>query len=62
MVSAAAGSPVVWGEPEAVVLSTMQYRQLRGDDEPPPGVVDDQTKRTYATEPLPDSRPFSPRR
>lgn len=58
---AGTGSPVVWGtegEPEALVLSTAQYRQLRGDDEPPAGVVDDPTQRTYATEPLPDSRPF----
>lgn len=45
--------------PEAVVLSTSQYRILRGDDEPPAGVVDDPTKHTYNTEPLPDSRPFS---
>jgi PHD/YefM family antitoxin component YafN of YafNO toxin-antitoxin module len=50
--------PIVWGEegePEAVLLSTADYRKLRGDDEPPPGVVDDPTPRTYATEPLPDS-------
>ncbi|MEU4393174.1 hypothetical protein [Kribbella sp. NPDC023855] len=54
-------APQVWGEqgePEAVVLSTAQYRHLRGDDEPPPGVTDDPTHRTYTTEPLPDSRPF----
>jgi PHD/YefM family antitoxin component YafN of YafNO toxin-antitoxin module len=53
------GVPIVWGvegEPEAVVLSTADYRTLRGDDEPPPGVVDDPTQRTYVTEPLPDSR------
>jgi hypothetical protein len=52
-------TPVVWGEgdePEAVILSTSQYRQLRGDDEPPPGTVDDPTRRVYATEPLPGSR------
>lgn len=58
---AGSGSPVVWGtagEPEAVLLSTAQYRHLRGDDAPPPGVVDDPTKRTYATQPLPDSKPF----
>lgn len=58
----ASPTPLVWGEegePEAVVLSTSQYRFLRGDDEPPAGVVDDPTKRTYNTEPLPDSRPFS---
>ena len=55
------GAPVVWGEsgvPEAVVLSVAQYRQLRGDDEPPAGVVDDPTVRTYTTQPLPDSRPM----
>jgi hypothetical protein len=53
---------LVWGEegePEAVILSTAQYRQLRGDDEPPAGVVDDPTQRTYTTEPQPDSVPFS---
>jgi PHD/YefM family antitoxin component YafN of YafNO toxin-antitoxin module len=56
------GEPIVWGEagePEAVVLSTSQYRQLRGDDEPPAGVVDDPTIRTYTTEPLPGSRPLN---
>ena len=55
------GAPVVWGEsgvPEAVVLSVAQYRHLRGDDEPPAGVIDDPTVRTYATQPLPDSRPM----
>ncbi|WP_328522275.1 hypothetical protein [Kribbella sp. NBC_00359] len=55
------GAPVVWGEsgvPEAVVLSVAQYRHLRGDDEPPAGVVDDPTVRTYTTQPLPDSRPM----
>ncbi|GAA1138565.1 hypothetical protein GCM10009630_41900 [Kribbella jejuensis] len=54
--------PVVWGdggEPEAVILSTSQYRELRGDDEPPPGTIDDPTHRVYATEPLPDSRPMT---
>jgi hypothetical protein len=59
---AADAEPVVWGEsgePEAVVLSPAQYRQLRGDDEPPAGVVDDPTQRTYPTEPLPDSKPFT---
>ncbi|WP_432948574.1 hypothetical protein ACQPXM_14095 [Kribbella sp. CA-253562] len=58
-IRAGQGVPVVWGvagEPEAVVLSTADYRKLRGDDEPPPGVVDDPTRRTYVTEPLPDSR------
>ncbi|TCN34214.1 hypothetical protein EV644_120104 [Kribbella orskensis] len=57
----ASPTPLVWGEegePEAVVLSTAQYRFLRGDDEPPAGVVDDPTQRTYTTEPLPDSKPF----
>lgn len=55
------GAPVVWGEggePEAVVMSVAQYRDLRGDDHPPAGVVDDPTARTYATEPLADSRPL----
>jgi hypothetical protein len=55
------GSPVVWGadgEPEAVVMSTTQYRDLRGDDHPPAGVIDDPTARRYATEPLPGSRPL----
>jgi hypothetical protein len=58
---AGSGEPVVWGEagePEAVVVSTSQYRLLRGDDEPPAGVVDDPTIRTYTTQPLPDSRPL----
>jgi hypothetical protein len=52
-------APVVWGdggEPEAVILSTSQYRQLRGDDEPPAGTIDDPTRRVYASEPLPTSR------
>jgi PHD/YefM family antitoxin component YafN of YafNO toxin-antitoxin module len=52
-------APVVWGdggEPEAVIMSTSQYRQLRGDDEPPPGTIDDPTRRVYASEPLPTSR------
>lgn len=55
------GRPVVWGaegEPEAVVLSTTAYRDLRGDDQPPPGVADDPTQRTYATEPQPTSQAF----
>jgi PHD/YefM family antitoxin component YafN of YafNO toxin-antitoxin module len=53
--------PVVWGEggePEAVVMSTAQYRELRGDDQPSAGVVDDPTVRTYASEPMPGSRPL----
>jgi hypothetical protein len=55
------GNPVVWGEdgePEAVLLSAAQYRDLRGDDQPPADVVDDPTVRTYATEPSPSSRPL----
>lgn len=55
------GAPVVWGydgKPEAVVMSTAQYRDLRGDDQPPAGVVDDPTVRAYASEPLPGSRPL----
>ncbi|TDW87512.1 hypothetical protein EV137_5592 [Kribbella pratensis] len=58
-IRAGAFAPVVWGdggEPEAVIVSTSQYRQLRGDDEPPPGTIDDPTRRVYATEPLPTSR------
>jgi PHD/YefM family antitoxin component YafN of YafNO toxin-antitoxin module len=59
---AGSGEPVVWGdagEPEAVVLSTAQYRELHGDDEPPAGVIDDPTVRTYTTQPLPGSRPVT---
>jgi hypothetical protein len=55
------GAPLVWGEdgePEAVVMSTAQYRDLRGDDHPPAGVIDDPTARVYTTEPLPSSRPL----
>ncbi|MFI5697564.1 hypothetical protein ACIA58_37245 [Kribbella sp. NPDC051586] len=54
--------PVVWGdggEREAVIMSTSQYRRLRGDDEPPPGTIDDPTRRVYASEPLPSSRPMT---
>jgi hypothetical protein len=54
--------PVIWGdggEPEAVIMSTSQYRQLRGDDEPPAGTIDDPTRRVYASEPLPTSRPMT---
>jgi hypothetical protein len=54
--------PVVWGDggdPEAVIMSTSQYRELRGDDEPRPGTIDDPTRRVYASEPLPDSRPMT---
>lgn len=53
--------PVAWGEgdePEAVLMSTHQYRDLRGDDHPPPGVIDDPTVRHYDTQPLPTSRPI----
>ncbi len=60
-VRAGTAAPIVWGdegEPEAVLLSTSDYRTLRGDDQPPAGVVDDPTQRTYATEPLPTSKPF----
>jgi hypothetical protein len=52
-------APVVWGdggESEAVIMSPSQYRRLRGDDEPPPGTIDDPTRRVYASEPLPSSR------
>ncbi|GAA1509613.1 hypothetical protein [Kribbella lupini] len=59
---AGSAAPVVWGdhgEPEAVLVSTADYRKLRGDDEPPAGVVDDPTQRTYATEPLPGSVPMT---
>jgi PHD/YefM family antitoxin component YafN of YafNO toxin-antitoxin module len=51
--------PVLWSdtaEPEAVIMSPQQYRQLRGDDEPPAGEIDDPTVRTYNTKPLPTSR------
>lgn len=64
MVEVRAGThqPVVWGadgEPEAMIMSTAQYRDLRGDDHPPPGIDDDPTQRSYETEALPDSRPMS---
>jgi hypothetical protein len=55
------GPPVAWGRdarPQLVLMSTRQYRTLRGDDEPPPGVPDDPTRRVYDTQPLPGSRPF----
>jgi hypothetical protein len=58
-IRAGRADPVVFGqegEPEAVLLSTADYRRLRGDDEPPAGVADDPTQRTYATKPLPTSR------
>ncbi|MEU4197874.1 hypothetical protein AB0E69_38680 [Kribbella sp. NPDC026611] len=54
-------APVVWGEngqAEAIVMSAAQYRRLRGDHQPPPGVMDDPTRTIYASEPLPDSRPL----
>lgn len=47
------------GEPVLVVMSTQQYRVLRGDDEPPAGVVDDPTVRSYNSTPAPGSKPFS---
>lgn len=56
------GPPVLVGtdtEPMLVVMSTQQYRTLRGDDEPPPGVIDDPTVRTYDSSPTPGSTPFS---
>jgi hypothetical protein len=37
-------------------MSPQQYRQLRGDDEPPTGPIDDPTVSTYDTKPLPTSR------
>lgn len=55
-------APVTFGEdrkPEAMVMSTAQYRDLRGDDHPPEGVDDDPTKRVYNTEPLPTSKSMS---
>jgi hypothetical protein len=55
------GSPVLCGdgpEPQFVVMSPDQYRTMRGDDTPPPGVLDDPTVRDYATEPLAGSQPF----
>lgn len=56
------GPPVLVGtdtEPLLVVMSTQQYRTLRGDDAPPPGVIDDPTVRTYDSSPTPGSTPFS---
>ncbi|GAB3812140.1 hypothetical protein [Kribbella italica] len=56
------GPPVLVGdqaEPVLVVMSAQQYRTLRGDDEPPPGVIDDPTIRTYDSAPTPGSKPFS---
>jgi len=53
--------PVVWGdgsEPWLMIMSTAQYRELRGDDHPPEGVDDDPTERRYGSEPLPTSRPL----
>ncbi|MFD7160174.1 AAA family ATPase [Kribbella sp. NPDC059898] len=47
------------GDPVLVVMSTQQYRTLRGDDEPPAGVVDDPTVRSYDSMPTPGSKPFS---
>ncbi|WP_134131371.1 hypothetical protein [Kribbella pratensis] len=56
------GPPVLAGtgtDPLLVVMSTQQYRTMRGDDEPPPGVIDDPTVRTYDSTPTPGSTPFS---
>ncbi|HEY3512058.1 MULTISPECIES: hypothetical protein [Kribbella] len=56
------GPPVLVGsaaEPVLVVMSTQQYRTMRGDDEPPPGVLDDPTVRSYDSAPTPGSKPFS---
>lgn len=53
--------PVVWGdgaEPRLMIMSTSQYRDLRGDDHPPEGVDDDPTVRTYVSPPMPTSRPL----
>jgi hypothetical protein len=52
---------VLWGDDgqaEAVVMSAAQYRRLRGDHQPPAGVVDDPTRPVYVSEPLPTSRPL----
>jgi hypothetical protein len=56
------GPPVLVGtgsEPTLVLMSTRQYRTMRGDDEPPAGVPDDPTDRAYDSTPTPGSRPFS---
>ena len=56
------GPPVLVGtgpDPVLVVMSTQQYRTMRGDDEPPAGVIDDPTVRTYDSTPTPGSKPFS---
>ena len=56
------GPPVVVGgdgDPVLVVMSTQQYRVLRGDNEPPAGVIDDPTVRSYDSAPTPGSKPFS---
>jgi hypothetical protein len=56
------GPPVLVGsgaEPVLVLMSTQQYRALRGDDEPPPGVIDDPTVRSYDSMPTHGSTPFS---
>jgi len=55
--------PIIWtdgAEPRLMIMSTAQYRDLRGDDHPPEGVDDDPTKRTYVSAPLPTSRPLDP--
>jgi hypothetical protein len=56
------GLPVLVGsdaEPVLVVMSTQQYRAMRGDDEPRAGVIDDPTVRSYDSAPMPGSKPFS---
>lgn len=56
------GPPVLVGtdaEPVLVVMSPQQYRAMRGDDEPPPGTIDDPTVRSYDSAPTPGSTPFS---
>jgi hypothetical protein len=56
------GPPVLWGAgpvPSLVLMSTQQYRTMRGDDEPPTGVLDDPTVRQYDSMPTPGSKPFT---
>ncbi|MFI7068541.1 hypothetical protein ACIBL3_46665 [Kribbella sp. NPDC050124] len=56
------GPPVLVGsdaEPVLVVMSTQQYRAMRGDDEPPRDVIDDPTVRSYDSAPTPGSTRFS---
>ncbi|HEY3001137.1 MAG TPA: hypothetical protein VGJ44_02205 [Kribbellaceae bacterium] len=46
--------PIPWGEetPEAVAMTAAQYRELRGDDDPPAGVEDDPAVRSYDVAPV----------